>query len=437
MPYASVSEAAAALGLHQTTLARRLRDGWSDEEALGRKAHKRITPGKPVRYGGNTYRSIAALAASIGVEAGTFQARLDAGRSVKETVEFTPLPRTNAAKPITFRGERFPSGKALAERYGQVRSIVRGRIARGWSKEQALGIAPPPPRFRNYEGHAREHLWKQVQVIDGKRLPASSAGDYRLYLITNTVTSKEYVGITTNDLGMRLRGHFALAKKGRRSHLYNAMRHYGKAAFKIELLRSDAKDFAELQEQEVAEIAQRNTIRHGYNTGLGGSLGTSREIKVADKVFPSRSAAAAHFGITVSRFVSRLKMGWSPEQAAELEVRPGYQRRPVEIDGVTYRTLTAAAEARGLEYKTVAARVTARGWSVRQALGLDPPPKTARTPRQPLVLRGKHYESISAAARAYKIDPEDIARRLRNGATPNEALRAALAIRAARKPVRR
>ena len=55
---------------------------------------------------------------------------------------------------------------------------------------QALDLEPAPPRFRNFDGHAREQHWKQVQVIAGRRLPAASAGEYRLYLIANIENGK-------------------------------------------------------------------------------------------------------------------------------------------------------------------------------------------------------------------------------------------------------
>ncbi|MSR09713.1 MAG: hypothetical protein EXR82_09390 [Gammaproteobacteria bacterium] len=48
--YPSIKEAAIALGLHQTTLGRRLRDGWQVEEAIGRKPHKRTMPGKALPH---------------------------------------------------------------------------------------------------------------------------------------------------------------------------------------------------------------------------------------------------------------------------------------------------------------------------------------------------------------------------------------------------
>ena len=120
------------------------------------------------------------------------------------------------------------------------------RLCSGWTSEQAVNVSEPPPRFRNFQGHAREQHWKTVQTINGRCLPGAGAGEYKLYVIRNARSDMEYVGITINDLKTRLRGHFALAAKGRRSHFYNALRLYGPSVFSIKLVRSDASNFAEL-----------------------------------------------------------------------------------------------------------------------------------------------------------------------------------------------
>lgn len=432
--YPSIGDAATALGIHPTTLARRLRDGWPVAEAIGQRPHVRTMPGKSLRYRGTTYPSIKALAEAIGVRPTTFGLRLAQGRSVKEAVEFEKRHAAHRAQSITFNGRTFASKSALAEHYGTKWSVVGRRIKNGWTMAQALGRDAPPPRFRNHLGHAREQHWKQIQIIEGRRLPAASAGEYRLYLITNTRNGKEYVGITTNDLGSRLRGHFALAKKGRKSHLYNAMRHYGRSAFRIDLLRNDARTFAELQQQEVEEIARRDAIRQGYNTGLGGALGTSKAIRIGDTVFQSQAAAAAHFGIDVSVFNARLTtLGWTPEQAAEIAPRPTYGARRVEVDGKLFRSLTAAARAYGLNPKAVHARISAHGWTLRQALELDPLPQSVKSRGIPLSIRGKQYRSVEEAARAHGVDSEALGRRVRAGQSPDDALREALATRERRE----
>ena len=79
-----------------------------------------------------------------------------------------------------------------------------------------------------------------------------------------------------------------MVRVGRHSKLYNAMRKAGRASkketFIIELIQNDAKDFAQLQEQEIAEIDRRGTINNGYNTAAGGSIGTSKQILIDGEV---------------------------------------------------------------------------------------------------------------------------------------------------------
>ena len=427
--YPSITSAALALGLHPTTLARRLRDGWDIDEAIGAKPHRKTMPGQRLRYRGTTYPSIRALAKEVGVRSATLQARLAKGCSVRQAVEFQ-AHRVGHRKSVEFAGVVYESREKLAAKHGLRWGVVSRRVGRGWTMPQALGIDPPPPRFRDFEGHARNQFWKKVQQIDGRQLPAAETGEYRLYVVRNKVTGKEYVGITTSLLATRLRGHFALACKGRKSHLYNAMRHYGRGAFEIELVRNDARNFAELQQQEVAEIVRRDTIRNGYNTARGGSLGTSKQIRVGNLDFPSRGAAAAHFGIDVTVFNLRLgRLGWTPEQAAEIEPRGRYARRKVVVGGRSYASLKAAAEARGLDYKRVASRVTGKGWTVEQALEIVAPPATVIYRGKPLAFGGKSYSSIAKAARAHGIDPDALSDRLRKGDTSEEAIGRCIAVR--------
>jgi len=434
--YESIRAAAGALRLHPTTLARRLRDGWSLPEAIGRRPHRKRMPGRSLTYMGKIYPSIKALAAGIGVEASTLQARLSKGRSVVEAVEFAPR-RVGHRKTIEFDGRTYCSSEALAAEYGLTWSVVSRRVKRGWTMPQALGVEPKPPRFRDFEGHARSQHWKEVQEIDGRRLPGASAGEYCLYVIRNRLTGKEYVGITTSPLAARLRGHFALARKGRKDHLHNAMRRYGRDGFEILLVRNDARDFAELQRQEVEEIERRGTIRNGYNSARGGALGTAREIRVGSVTFPSRGAAAAHFGIDVAVFNLRIsRLGWTPEQAAEIEPRTRYARRRVTVLGRRYASLKAAAEALGKSYRRVADRVISKGWTVEQALDIAEPPATIIYTGKALKIGNRIYPSIAEAARAHGIDPDALSDRLRKGDDATDATERCITVRDRKHPAR-
>ena len=188
--------------------------------------------------------------------------------------------------------------------------------------EQALQIEPAPPRFRDFEGHARDHKWKEVRVAEGKFEPVPDLQGYKLYLVTNAVNQKVYVGLTIGPLENRLKQHIAAARRGRKSAFSNAIRKYGEQAFNIELLSTNAHTYNELQELEVLEIAKRDSIRNGYNTALGGSIGTSKAITIAGKTYQSYAGAAEAHGVDPVVFglrVSRLK--WTPEEAAGIAAK--------------------------------------------------------------------------------------------------------------------
>lgn len=110
---------------------------------------------------------------------------------------------------------------------------------------------------------------------------------YKLYLVTNAVNQKVYVGLTIGPLENRLKQHFAVACRGRKSAFSNAIRKYGEQALRIELLSTNAGIYYELQELEVLEISKCEAIRNGYNTALGGSIGTSKAISIAGKAHQS------------------------------------------------------------------------------------------------------------------------------------------------------
>lgn len=249
--------------------------------------------------------------------------------------------------------------------------------------EQALGLEPPPPRFRNFEGHARERKWKEVRIADGRVEPVPDIKGYKLYLVTNTVNDKVYVGLTITSSEQRLKQHFAATRKGRKSAFTNALRKYGEAAFKIELIRSDARTYDELQEQEVLEIEQRGSIRNGYNTAKGGSIGTAKDVTVAGKVYPSYAMAAHAHGVDPVVFSLRLgRLKWSPDEAAGLIPRSGSGiSEAVNVNGTTFASLQEAAAAHRVNYGTAWSRYRKKGWTIEQSLNLSPPPiRSSQTP---------------------------------------------------------
>ena len=118
-----------------------------------------------------------------------------------------------------------------------------------------------------------------------------------IYLITNNVTGKQYIGQSI-DICKRWKQHLFC---NRRYPLYSALRKYGAASFTFEVLvecRRDHLDFF-----EVAFILGYGTLSpHGYNLTTGGGSGKECSPETREKL------RAASTGRAVS-IETRQKMG--------------------------------------------------------------------------------------------------------------------------------
>lgn len=92
-----------------------------------------------------------------------------------------------------------------------------------------------------------------------------------IYLITNTINNKVYVGLTTRTLGYRKNIHKQDWKLGRKSKykLYQAFTKYTFDAFSWSVLDT-ASSLEELKEKEKQWILYYNSYNKGYNMTTGG-----------------------------------------------------------------------------------------------------------------------------------------------------------------------
>jgi group I intron endonuclease len=94
-----------------------------------------------------------------------------------------------------------------------------------------------------------------------------------IYLITNKVNGKKYVGQTVRGIKKRLAGHIQYAKNGNRgSVLHKAIRKYGDDNFIIEQI-CECNNQEELNNMEMHYILEYDTIidnKKGYNMTYGG-----------------------------------------------------------------------------------------------------------------------------------------------------------------------
>lgn len=111
---------------------------------------------------------------------------------------------------------------------------------------------------------------------------------YCVYLVTNTVNGKRYVG-KTDDMEYRWWRHRNSASRSEETALYRAIRKYGEAAFTCELLEACESE-AHAFEREVYWIAELKTFGHGgYNMTAGGEGPSGLKQPEASKPLMARS----------------------------------------------------------------------------------------------------------------------------------------------------
>jgi len=328
--FESKAALAAHYGISGNRLGKRLEAGWTMDQALGIEARPKQSAPRAVKvtFRGKSFDSMKLLAAHYGISGNKMCKRLNSGWPMAQALELESRPKQPSPNGIevTFAGKSFRSKIELAAHYGIGRQTYSERLKAGWTMEQTLGLEPPPPKFRNKDGSPREHLFLNPQILDdGSILPSTKSGCYKLYVIINQQNGKEYVGITTASLAHRLVGHWTDMKRrsNNSSKLYNALskalREGRKDDFIIEQIRNDAKDYRELQKQEIQEIADRDTVANGYNTASGGATGNGKSIMIDGDNFPSHAAAAAFYDVGEAVFHMRLKADWTLKQAVGLD----------------------------------------------------------------------------------------------------------------------
>lgn len=100
-----------------------------------------------------------------------------------------------------------------------------------------------------------------------------------IYLITNLINNKQYVGQTIKGYLKRWRQHCYNAKFSKNPQLVDKIiRKYGVENFKIELLETTT--FDKKDEREIYYINYYNTYKSGYNITLGGDINPMSNDKV-------------------------------------------------------------------------------------------------------------------------------------------------------------
>ena len=140
-----------------------------------------------------------------------------------------------------------------------------------------------------------------------------------LYLLTNTVNGKQYVGMTSRKVSKRFMEHLQKAKNGT-TLLARALHKYGGEAFTLEVI-GEASDWAALCQAEQDAIIAYNTLHpHGYNIteGGGGALGRKHTEETKRRI-SEKKTGTVHDQAFRDKVSARMKgVPKSPEQRRKM-----------------------------------------------------------------------------------------------------------------------
>lgn len=142
----------------------------------------------------------------------------------------------------------------------------------------------------------------------------------QVYLITNDVNDKAYVGACAMPLARRWSGHRAWARHGRGYGLHAAMREHGIEKFHVSRIWSGNISRAKLKRLEELYIRSFQTlVPNGYNETIGG---TTRIFKPCSK--EKRAKISASLRGHVISAETRAKISRETKRGmAELRARRG------------------------------------------------------------------------------------------------------------------
>lgn len=199
-----------------------------------------------------------------------------------------------------------------------------------------------------------------------------------VYLITNIINAKKYVGVTVKLLATRWEEHIKNSRSSNKSSkmlICRAIAKYGSSAFKCEILESCNESV--LKEREIFWISQLQTYvkdnpKNGYNQTRGGdgilgykhsneSKQKMREKKLGKKLSKehrenlSKVAKGRKF---TEEHCKNLQLALNGEKAQEKLRQNGFKRSIEQLDRegnliATFPSIKSASLATGAPYKRI------------------------------------------------------------------------------------
>lgn len=99
-----------------------------------------------------------------------------------------------------------------------------------------------------------------------------------IYLVTNTISGRQYIGQTRRALPRRWQGHLQLARKGLNTALARAIRKHGADAFELTQIATCIRDPGLVEAQLIIQYGTKAPRGYNLTDGGDGVGGLPREI---------------------------------------------------------------------------------------------------------------------------------------------------------------
>jgi group I intron endonuclease len=165
-----------------------------------------------------------------------------------------------------------------------------------------------------------------------------------IYLATNQINSKIYIGKTVHSVEQRWSQHVGSARSGSTTYFHNAIRKYGADAFEISILEA-VDDTGVLNEREIHWIA---TLHPDYNMTPGGDGHTvGYKCSAESRARMSAAQTGRKHSAETRQKISDDHIGHKHSAATKQKISDAGRRRP-PISDATRAKMSAANKGRKL-----------------------------------------------------------------------------------------
>ncbi|EKF9273614.1 GIY-YIG nuclease family protein [Vibrio cholerae] len=352
------------------TVRYRLKDGMTIEEALTTPKQTalktREANGFKQVVEGVEYHSLRQISEAYAVNYNTMYKRYERGcrgdsllmpKELKNYVEAEEVvkPEKKNSFRLEFEGVTYRNINELCDAFGVKRVTYRSRLNKGYSQREALGIDPIEDGRRNrwdkYEYQGKMMTLSEISEVSGTSV--------------STIKDRLNRGATIEQ---------AVSKEIQRSLSKQRKSVKKRKAINIEVggvVYRTYKELAEAYDMPYHVVHQR--IKRITCRGLppedavNPDLGKGKPIKVNGIVYKTIVEASEKFGISNEVFLARLANGWTPEQAAGLDLSPS--EKNIEFEDNYYPSMKAIADKFGMGVSMLKSRV-GQGMTIREAIDL-------------------------------------------------------------------